>query len=56
MDSLYACRRAQYIKLVSEMPCLPKMLVNHIVVSLALSDQITNNTFNTDSIDRKVTY
>lgn len=54
MDSLYACRRAQYIKLVSEMQCLPKMPANHIVASLALSEQITNNTSNIDSIDRKV--
>ncbi|MBV52923.1 MAG: hypothetical protein CL816_02515 [Coxiellaceae bacterium] len=40
MDGMHACRRLQYIQLISEMHCLPKLPADHIVSNLAVINQI----------------
>ena len=43
MDGMHACRRLQYIQLISEMHCLPKLPSGHMVSSLAVINKIENS-------------
>ena len=53
MDGMNAYRRAQYITLISEMHCLPKMTSGNAIASLAVVNDYHSSLYETSKSDNR---